>query len=129
MSDETDDDKIISLRTGKPEERTYERTLISNRRRYQPQACPHKGPYVIDPKLATVECEDCGALLNPLYVLEMLATHEAYWNKRQEDLSKYLKEINAEIEERTRTRCTHCGNMTAIRFKKELPKTWFPEPY
>ena len=60
----------------------------------------------------------------PLYVLELLAYQEAYWNKRQEELTTYLKEITEEIKERTRTRCTHCNNMTAIKFKHELPRTW-----
>lgn len=127
--DEASDDKVISIRTGRPEDRTYERTLTANDRRYNPNACPHKGPYLVDRKLATVECGDCGALLNPIYVLEMLACQEAYWNMRQRDLGKYLAEINSEIEGRTRTRCTHCGNMTAIKFKKEMPQTWVPQPY
>lgn len=132
MTDEIDDEKeakIVSLRPGSPESRAYERTMISNSRRYNQHACPHKGPYVFDRKLATVECEDCGALLNPMFVLEKLALRETYWNQRQKDLTKYLAEINKEIEERTRTRCTHCGNMTAIKFKGELPRTWTPEAY
>jgi hypothetical protein len=132
MTDETKDDEnnVISLRSAKPDEkRTYERTLIANSRRYDSNRCQHKGPYVVDRKLGSVECGDCGALLNPIFVLEMLAAHEAYWNNRQRDLAEYLKQINSEIEGRTRTRCTHCGNMTPIKFKKEMPRTWFPEPY
>lgn len=123
------DEKVVSIRDGRPKDRTYEHTLIANDRRYTPQACPHKGPFVVDRKLGAVECRDCGAMLNPIYVLEILARHEAYWNMRQRDLRKYLDEINDEIKGRTRTRCTHCGNMTPIRFKKELPRTWVPEPY
>ncbi len=88
MTDDEDksDDTIVSLRPGKPSERIYERTLTSNSRRYGSNECNHKGPYTFDRKLATVECGDCGALLNPLYVIEMLAAHEAYWNQRQKDL-------------------------------------------
>lgn len=130
MSDDDDDDKIIRLNPDTPRgERTYERTIIDNRRRYRVDQCPHKGPFIINSKLATVECEDCGALLNPMYVLECLANRETYWNMRRRDLSKYLKEIDAEIQERSRTKCTHCGNMTAIRFKGKMPRTWVPEPY
>ncbi len=128
MNDE-DDDKVVSIKSGKPEERTYERTLVANDRRYDPKGCPHKGPYRVDRKLGSVECGDCGALLNPIYVLEMLAAQETYWNMRQRDLTMYLTLINKEIEGRTRTKCTHCGNMTAIKFSKEMPRTWFPEPY
>jgi hypothetical protein len=127
--DKTEDPKVVSIRDGKPSDRTYERTIIANDRRYSPQACNHRGPFIVDRKLGTVECGDCGASLNPIYVLEVLACGEAYWTMRQRDLSKYLSEINKEIEGRTRTRCTHCGNMTAIRFKKEIPHTWAPQPY
>ncbi len=128
-SDNEEEADIVKLFPGEPTKRAYETTIISNNRRYNPQSCAHKGPFIVDRKLGSVECGDCGALLNPIYVLEMLASKETYWNMRQRDLSKYLAEINKEIEERTRTRCTHCGNMTAIRFKKELPKTRMCEPY
>ena len=126
MSDENGN--VISIKSGKPSDRTYDRTLISGRR-YDTQQCEHKGPFIIDRKLATVECQDCGALLNPIYVLEMLACHETYWNTRQKELSKYLIKVNEEIKGRERTKCTHCGNMTAIRFKAKLPRTWLPQPY
>jgi hypothetical protein len=132
MDDEVKSDEgaeVVSIRTGRPEERTYEKTLLSNGRRYNPGRCEHKGPFVVDPKLASVECQDCGALLNPIYVLEQMARHETYWNMRQKELSQYLSEINKEIQDRERTKCTHCGNMTAIRFKKEMPRTWFPTAY
>jgi DNA-directed RNA polymerase subunit M/transcription elongation factor TFIIS len=129
----TEDDgkasKIIELHPGKQDERTYAKTIIDNSRRYAQHSCEHKGPYIVDRKLATVECGDCGAYLNPMYVLEMLAYKEAYWNKRQEELTAYLREINEEIKERTRTKCTHCGNLTAIKFKHELPRTWVHTPY
>lgn len=127
--DKTTESNVISISAGKPGDRVYEKTLIANDRRYEPHACPHKGPFVVDRKLGSVECKDCGALLNPIYVLEVLACQEAYWNMRQRDLAKYLAEINKEIEERTRTKCTHCGNMTAIKFKGEMPRTWVPQPY
>jgi DNA-directed RNA polymerase subunit RPC12/RpoP len=129
----TDDDakasNIIHLHPGTPGERTYQRTIIDNSRRYRQDQCAHKGPYIVDRKLAAVECEDCGAYLNPLYVLEMLAYKETYWNTRQEELTTYLATVNEEIKDRTRTRCTHCGNMTAIKFKHEVPLTWVPTPY
>ena len=131
MSDEEDDkpDNVIAFNGEAPDKRVYEMTLINNSRRYRTESCPHKGPFTVDRKLGTVECGDCGALLNPIYVLEVLAAKETYWNLRRRDLEKYLGEINAELEQRTRTKCTHCGNMTAIRFKNEKPKTWVPEPY
>lgn len=128
MDDGADDDNIVTLH-GDRGERVYETTMITNSRRYTPHACPHKGPFTVDAKLGTVECGDCGALLNPMYVLELMAAKETYWNMRQRDLGRYLAEINEEIKGRERTKCTHCGNMTAIRFKAKVPFTWHPEPY
>lgn len=132
MQDDQDEDagaQIVQLHPGRSCERVYETTIVDNSRRYRQSECKHRGPYLIDRKLAAVECQDCGAYLNPLFALEMLAQQEAYWNMRQRDLAKYLAEINQEIKDRTRTKCTHCGNMTTIRFKGEMPKTWMPQPY
>lgn len=134
MSDEGDgeegDDKIVTFRPGsKDAARTYERTIIDNRRRYRQDGCPHKGPYLVDTTLATVECQDCGALLNPMFVLEKLAYRETYWNQRKKDLEAYIATLDKEIVGRERTRCTHCGNMTAIRFKAQPPRTWVMPPY
>jgi len=128
MNEETEDN-VVSFAKAKDDARTYEKTLVENKRRYGAGHCPHKGPYNFDQSLASVECIDCGSLLNPLFVLEQLANKEAYWNRRQKELSGYIKELNEELKERTRTKCTHCGNMTAIRFKKEMPNTWHPGPY
>jgi hypothetical protein len=128
MADEERESNIIQLHPGKNQERVYEKTIVANRRRYRSDRCEHNGPYIVDRKLAAVECEDCGAYLNPLYVLEMLAYKETYWNKRKEELTAYLAEINKEIAGRTRTKCTHCGNMTPIKFHQEMPRTWVPHP-
>jgi hypothetical protein len=119
--------KVITLHPGK--ERTYEQTIVANHRRYQQHRCQHKGPYLVDRELAAVECGDCGAHLNPLYVLELLACQEAYWNQRVKDVTAYLGQIQEELAARTRTKCTHCGNMTAIKFQHEIPQTWVPQPF
>lgn len=124
-----DESKIVRLRPGSDGSRTYERTIIDNSRRYRQDVCPHKGPYLVDKKLATVECQDCGALLNPMFVLEMLCYRETYWNQRQKDLSEYIAKLNDEIRDRERTKCVHCGNMTPIRFKAQAPRTWVMRPY
>jgi len=121
---EQDQGKIIQLHPGRVEDRTYTKTIIDNTRRYRQGECAHKGPYIVDRKLAAVECQECGAYLNPLYVLEKMAVEETYWNQRLKDLIKYIEEVKQEIEGRTRTKCTHCGNMTAIKFHAELPRTW-----
>lgn len=125
----TDPANVISLAdAAKAKASSPERTIVNNSRRYSPDACKHRGPFSLDRKLGSVECGDCGALLNPIYVLEVLAAHEAYWNERIKDLQTHLNKINKELEGRSRTKCTHCGNMTAIKFKDEPPRTWYRSP-
>jgi ribosomal protein S27E len=127
--DDPPDPKVVSFQEAKEqlESRTPEVT-ITNQRRYSVDQCRHRGPYVVDYALSTVECQDCGALLNPMFVLERLAYGEAYWNQRRKDLTKYLTELEKEIAGRQRTRCTHCGNMTAIRLEARPPQTWVTDP-
>ncbi len=104
------------------------RTITVNRRKYRTDQCRHRGPFQVDTTLACVECGDCGAMLNPLYVLEVLSCHEAYWNARMRDLREFIAYLDKEIEGRVRTKCVHCGNMTPIRFNREPPRTWVPQP-
>lgn len=126
-----DNPNVVKLRADDGEPKPPEvptPTIQMNRRRYSVDRCKHRGQYIVDSTLATVECGDCGAALNPIFVLEMLAWQEAYWSTRMRDLQRYLAAINKEIEGRQRTKCTHCGNMTAIRFGTEMPRTWVHPP-
>ena len=120
--------KVIVLHPGYAADHTPTHTLVDNTRRRRPDACEHKGPYTVDRALAAVECGDCGAYLNPIFVLQQLAHQEAYWNQRVQDLETYANALKAEIAGRSRTKCTHCGNMTAIKFEAHLPQTWIAAP-
>lgn len=125
MTDEiNNDDKPANVIEFSAHNPSPKKTIIESSRRYPIAECKHKGPYSVDEKKWSVECGDCGALLNPIWVMIQLARQEAYYSRRIEDLSKHLKEINEEIKDRARTKCTHCGNMTAIRFKHRSPMTW-----
>jgi hypothetical protein len=123
-----DEPNVVQLRKPGDKPTPPNPTIIVNKRRYHTDNCKHRGAYHVDTRLATVECGDCGAALSPMFVLEMLAYHEAYWNARCRDLQAYLDKINKELEARSRTKCTHCGNMTAIRFIAEMPRTWVQHP-
>lgn len=101
--------------------------MVVNNRRYDSQRCPHKGPFLLSKEEWSVECGDCGALLNPIWCLMKLANKEAYWNQRLDDLREYVTKLDEEIKGRERTKCTHCGNMTAIRYKTSKPQTWYPK--
>lgn len=128
MSDETPAEGDVISFADAAARKVPPRTVIDNSRRFSPESCNHKGPFIVDSKLERVECGDCGAHLSPHFVLKTLAAHEAYYNQRSKDLTAYLKEVKAELEGRARTKCTHCGNMTAIKFNKEAPRTWFRPP-
>lgn len=122
-------DNVVNIRPpGDTRPEVPHPTIVVNRRRYASDRCQHRGPYYVDKTLATVECGDCGAALNPLFVLEVLACHESYWNVRTRDLQRYLDQINKELDGRQRTKCVHCGNMTPIRFTADMPRTWVHQP-
>jgi hypothetical protein len=90
--------------------------------RYQHGACNHTTcTYIVDEKLAEVQCGDCGAKLEPVWVLRQLCEKEARWNDRRRE---YL-ELDAHLRERTRTRCQHCDQMTVIKVPDRL-KMAFP---
>lgn len=72
--------------------------------------CQHKRA-IVDPKLLELECADCRAKLNPIQFLVMLANSEAAYEWKQEALRQQQKKL----EERTRCRCTKCGEWTEVR--------------
>jgi hypothetical protein len=61
--------------------------------------------YIIDEAAAEVECSNCKAKLNPMWVLARLAHHETRY-RYQEEMKR--------LSERTRTKCDNCGHMTRI---------------
>lgn len=76
----------------------------------EPATCAHFGPFVVDDKLSTVTCKQCGEGLNPMYVLKRLAQEETRWHRarliHQEEMQR--------LKERSRTKCEHCGEITRI---------------
>jgi hypothetical protein len=70
----------------------------------------HKGPYLIDEKLAEVECGTCHARLNPMHVLGELARQETQWHNYRRSYHDQLQRLR----ERSRTKCEKCGQMTRI---------------
>jgi hypothetical protein len=66
--------------------------------------------YVVDPAAAEVECSNCKAKLNPMWVLARLAHHET----RYHELAARYQDEMRRLSKRTRTKCDHCGAMTRI---------------
>lgn len=125
MSD--DDENVISFE-GEKDKLPKKKMIEDNGRRFSQDKCQHDGGVIVRGKEASVECKDCGTLLNPIYVLQLLAAKESYYQEHVAGIRKHLNELNKEIEGRTRTKCTHCGNMTAIKFKDTRPRTWMDKP-
>lgn len=73
-------------------------------------ACPHKRISVSELK-AEVTCQDCGEKLNPVGVLLRYAKEESRLVMRIEENRKIL----AKLENKVRTKCEHCGQMTRVR--------------
>lgn len=68
------------------------------------------GPYVVDSKLATVECKSCGMQISPIYVLEEFARSELALRER---INRFKKDAE-KAAQKNRTKCENCGNLTRI---------------
>jgi hypothetical protein len=66
--------------------------------------------YIVDPAAAEVECSNCKAKLNPMWVLARLAHKETDYHALA---ARYQQEMRR-LSERTRTKCQNCGYMTRI---------------
>jgi len=71
----------------------------------------------IDTKALELVCKKCGAKVNPvLWIKDSVS----YFTRIQQDIAdqrERLKEDEAELKKRSRTRCQHCTKMTAINLK------------
>ncbi|MDI1231359.1 MAG: hypothetical protein PSU93_09440 [Methylobacter sp.] len=89
-------------------------SLTDARVKYRNNYCRHR-PLIVSEELNTVECEDCGALLNPVAMLIRLAHEESMWKRNFDQ----MKELREELKNRQRCKCDHCGNMTNIRPRRK----------
>jgi len=58
-----------------------------------------------------VTCGNCGAKLNPVWVIAQLAMYESRWM----DARRRYLQLKTEHERRRSCKCQHCGRMTRIR--------------
>ena len=73
-------------------------------------SCLHRHGFTVDETLAEVKCKSCGEKLNPIWVLHQIAHAESRFHELHARYHDELKRLN----ERMRTKCEHCGNMTRI---------------
>lgn len=108
----SDDDNVVSLgvQYRGPLDADNPPALKVAPRESSPCMFRHKGPYLVDEKLAEVECGTCHAKLNPMHVLGELARQETNWHTYRRT---YLEQVQR-LRERSRTKCEHCNRMTRI---------------
>lgn len=76
--------------------------------------CTHwKGPFEVDVDGGKCKCLSCDAEVSPMFVLESLMRKESQWMQAHD---RYHDEM-ARLAARTRTKCTHCGQITRISSK------------
>jgi hypothetical protein len=106
-----DDDTIARLPVRFRERLPDERTLMQLHEVSGPPKCQHLfAQYLVDPAAAEVECGRCGEKLNPMWVLDQLAKND----RRMAESQAAAKAMRERLEERSRTKCQHCGGMTRI---------------
>lgn len=75
------------------------------------RGCHHyPGHFIVNESLAEVTCADCGEKLNPMWVLQQLATRDRNFAEAHTRYHEQMKRLS----ERTSTKCRHCGKMTRI---------------
>jgi hypothetical protein len=77
------------------------------------EGCDHRGSYVLREGETEVECGRCKTRLDPMFVLKRIATEETLLEARR----RRAKEVLAQLDARTRTKCEHCNRLTRIRVK------------
>jgi hypothetical protein len=102
----SDDDKIHELPIKRRRELGPRRELSL----VSPGGCWHRHGYIVDERLAQVTCAACKAPLNPIWVLNQLALSESRFHELH---ARYQDEL-ARLNDRSRTKCEHCGAMTRI---------------
>lgn len=91
-----------------------ERTAVLPFEIGRPEPCLHSplmgATYIVDTKLAEVECGKCGAKLNPMFVLQQIAAED----RRMAQARERYQDEQKRLANRQRTKCDHCGKMTRI---------------
>lgn len=73
--------------------------------------CRHfNGPFEVDENAGDCKCLKCGEKVTAIFVLTQLMRLESQWMRTRAAYQEEMKRLN----ERSRTKCQHCGQMTKI---------------
>jgi len=73
--------------------------------------CIHfNGPFEVDENAGDCRCLKCGEKVTAIFVLKQLMRQESQWMRTRAAYQEEMKRLN----ERERTKCQHCGQMTRI---------------
>lgn len=76
-----------------------------------PQPCCHFPPsFEVDVDAGKCKCRHCSGEVSPMFVLEQLMKQESRWNRTRAAYQDEMKRL----DERSRTKCQHCGQLTKI---------------
>lgn len=122
-----DDDNITKLPVGFKTPPSADGPMLKVVHSFDPGGCNHRWVFRADPATGRthrfnaqyliregdteVECSLCNTRLDPMFVLRILAIEENQWQETR----KHYQEEMARLNERSRTKCQHCGQMTRIR--------------
>lgn len=114
-----DDDKITKLPVKFKTPQAEDRTLVFPWEVHKGGGCGHHFVhYIVDQALSEVECGKCGAKLNPMWVLVQLANQDSRYEEGQKRYQEEMERLN----ERSRTKCFNCGEMTRISRNRKRKK-------
>lgn len=106
----SDDDNVTKLPVKFRKAPEDGRTLFNLWEVKKGSACYHES-FIIDEQKQEVECAKCGERLNAMWVLSYLANQDRQFR----DTRKLADDAMTRLQERSRTKCQHCGKMTRIR--------------
>jgi ribosomal protein S27E len=82
------------------------------------QTCPHSET-LIDTALAKVKCKTCGAELNPIEWVAMMAEEWHRVTRLYQQLNEQKQQTDAKIQEleaKSKVKCHYCGKFTLRRY-------------
>ena len=86
--------------------------IVLSRHRIARGKCRHIR-LLVDEDRAYVECQDCGEMLNPMAILCRFAREESRYIYQ----ARALRNWRIKLQEKSRTKCEHCGRMTPVNIK------------